>query len=63
MYGRNLPPVLPTCRWLHYHHSAGSRTKFELTIGELDLALDVYWILRLLHVESTTTPLLVGYMR
>ena len=27
-----LTPVLPGCRWLQEHHSAASRTKFELTV-------------------------------
>ena len=33
--------VLPGCRWLQEHHSAASRTKFALIIGELDLAFRV----------------------
>ena len=56
-----LTPVLPGCRWLQEHHSAASRTKFELTVGELHLALDVYIILQQVHVESTTT-ILIRYM-
>ena len=53
-----LTPVLPRCRWLHGHHSAASRIKFKMTVGELDAALDVFRILRLLHVVSTTTVVL-----
>ena len=39
---KRLTPVLPSGRWLREHHSAASKTNFQLTVGELDLELHAY---------------------